>query len=96
MDFTNTNSPVAQDSSIQITLAVAMFMENWAVEMVDIKAAFLEAKLDKDIYIEWPEGVEELGYFSGRNRGQVAQTGEGNVQMRTVTPYDLQDVQQTS
>ena len=32
--------------------------------MVDIEAVFLEAKLDKDIYIEWPEGVEELGYFS--------------------------------
>jgi hypothetical protein len=64
VDFTNTHSPVAQDSSIRITLAIAMFMESWAIEMVDIEAAFLEAELDEDIYIEWPEGVEELGYFS--------------------------------
>ena len=25
----------------------------------DIKAAFLEVDMDKDVYIEWPEGVLE-------------------------------------
>ena len=41
-----------------------MVEDGWTVEMIDIEAAFLEAELDEDIYIEWPEGVEEFGYFS--------------------------------
>eukprot|EP00980_Cylindrotheca_fusiformis_P025459 scaffold13757_cov82-Cylindrotheca_fusiformis.AAC.1 len=63
IDFTNTHSPVAQDSSIKLVLAVALMKEQWEVEMIDIEAAFLEADLDEDIYIEWPEGVKEFGYF---------------------------------
>ena len=31
--------------------------------MIDIEAAFLEADLDEDIFIEIPEGLVELGYF---------------------------------
>ena len=64
INFTNTHSPVAQDSSIKLTLAIAMVYKDWLVEVIDIEAAFLEAQLDEDIYIEWPLGAEELGYFS--------------------------------
>ena len=32
--------------------------------MVDIEAAFLEASLDEDVYIEWPPGLEMFGYVS--------------------------------
>lgn len=63
IDFTQTHSPVAQDSSIRMTLAIAMSMQRWQVEMIDIEAAFLEAELDEDIYIEWPQGIEEFGHF---------------------------------
>jgi len=27
-----------------------------------VEAAFLEADMDENIYIEWPEGVKEFGY----------------------------------
>ncbi len=64
IDFTNTHSPVAQDSAIKIVLCLSMYLEDWEVEMIDIEAAFLEAELDEEIYIEWPEGLEELGYFT--------------------------------
>ncbi len=64
IDFTNTHSPVAQDSSIRMTLAISMVQDEWIVEMIDVEAAFLEAELDEDIYIKWPEGVEEFGFFS--------------------------------
>lgn len=64
VDFTNTHSPVAQDSSIKVTLALAMAQKDWTVEMIDIEAAFLEADLDEDIYIEWPLGAKEFGYFT--------------------------------
>jgi hypothetical protein len=63
IDFTHTHSPVAQDSSIKIVLGIAL-MKGWGVEMIDIEAAFLEADLDEDIYIEWPEGLAEFGYFT--------------------------------
>jgi hypothetical protein len=63
IDFTHTHSPVAQDSSIKIVLGLAL-MKGWGVEMIDIEAAFLEADLDEDIYIEWPEGLAEFGYFT--------------------------------
>jgi hypothetical protein len=64
IDFTLTHSPVAQESSIKIVLALALMNENWSVEMIDIEAAFLEADMDEEIYIEWPEGVKEFGYFT--------------------------------
>ena len=64
IDFTNTHSPVAQDSSIKLTLTIAMACKDWIVEVIDIEAAFLEAQLDEDIYIEWPLGAAEFGYFS--------------------------------
>lgn len=49
--FTNTHSPVAQDSAIKIVLCISMFLDDWKVEMIDIEAAFLEAELDEDMYI---------------------------------------------
>ena len=64
VDFNLTHSPVAQDSSIKMTLALALAKDKWSVEMIDIEAAFLEADLDEDIYIEWPQGVEEFGYVT--------------------------------
>ena len=62
VDFTETFSPVATDTSIKVVLANALH-NNWNCEMVDIEAAFLEAPLDEDVYIEWPEGVVEFGYI---------------------------------
>jgi hypothetical protein len=47
-----------------MVLGVALMKEKWGVEMIDIVAAFLEAELDGDIYIEWPQGVAEFGYFT--------------------------------
>jgi hypothetical protein len=64
IDFTPTHSPVAKDGSIKIVLGVALMKEKWGVKMIDIEAGFLEAALDKDIYIEWPQGVAEFGYFT--------------------------------
>ena len=32
--------------------------------MIDVKAAFLKADMDKNIYIEWPDGVQEHNFES--------------------------------
>jgi transposase InsO family protein len=64
IDFNLTHSPVATDVSIKIVLGLTLHYENigWDIEMLDIEAAFLEAELDEDVYIEWPEGVVMFGY----------------------------------
>ena len=32
---------------------------NWVIEMVDVEAAFLNAPVDTDVYIELPEVLKE-------------------------------------
>ena len=63
VDFTHTHSPIEGDVSIKLVLALALFM-GWMCEMIDIEAAFLEADLEEDVYIEWPEGLVKFGYIS--------------------------------
>jgi hypothetical protein len=36
----------------------------WTIEVIDIEAAFLEGTLEEPAYIEWPEGMVELGFIS--------------------------------
>lgn len=55
--FTNTHSPVAQDSAIKIALCLPMYLEDWEVEMIDIVAAFLEFELDEEIYYQMARRV---------------------------------------
>jgi hypothetical protein len=49
VDFTKTFSPFVSNSTIQIAIGVLLYKEkpkSWVLEMIDIKAAFLEADLD--------------------------------------------------
>jgi histone deacetylase 1/2 len=64
VDFNETYSPVANDTSIRVTLSYALYKmkDGWAVHVIDIEAAFLEADLEEEIVAEWPEGLKELGY----------------------------------
>ena len=45
--------PVASWTSIRMVLAIAM-QQNWTIKQVDFDNAFVQAKLDKDVYIEVP------------------------------------------
>jgi len=64
VDFNLTHSPVATEVSIRLVLAITLYQEDkgWDADMLDIEAAFLEAKLDEDVFIEWPPGVVMLGF----------------------------------
>jgi len=64
VDFTQTFSPVATDVSIKVLLCIVLTKDGWVAHMVDVEAAFLEAGLDEDVYIEWPEGLVEFGYVN--------------------------------
>ncbi len=36
--------------------------------MFDIEAAFLNAELDQPVFIEWPQGMEELGFINEKDK----------------------------
>ena len=70
--FTDSFEPVAKDSAMQTIFAITLYYgghknkpaECWIYEVIDVEAAFLEADMDENIFIEWPEGVEEFGYVT--------------------------------
>jgi hypothetical protein len=65
VDFTETFSPVAGDTTIRTVLATAMYL-GWSCKAIDVEAAFLNADLDEDVYVEIPQG-----YDSGGSKNQV-------------------------
>ena len=54
VDYTERFSPVASDASLrtQIAINLAFYKTGWRTMSCDIEAAFLEAGMDKEIYIE--------------------------------------------
>ncbi|KAI2503386.1 GAG-pre-integrase domain [Fragilaria crotonensis] len=72
VDYTEFFSPVATDTTVRTTIAVAVYRqgEGWIMEMIDIEAAFLNAELeaDREVFAEWPEGMVELGFITEDER----------------------------
>jgi hypothetical protein len=72
VDYTEFFSPVATDTTVRTTVAVAVYRqgEGWIIELIDIEAAFLNAELEPDrlIFAEWPEGMVELGFITEEER----------------------------
>ena len=70
VDFTESFAPVASDTAIRVIIGVYLYYNklntraNWVLEMFDVEAAFLNADLLQPSYIEWPQGVQELGFIS--------------------------------
>jgi hypothetical protein len=66
VDYAESFAPVATDTTIRLLLAMALCDQNkdWTVECLDIEAAFLEGDIDEPIYIEFPEGMDELGFVT--------------------------------
>lgn len=54
-DYNETFSPVAQFESIRYLFAHAA-LEDWEIDAMDVKTAFLNGDLDEEIYMEQPEG----------------------------------------
>ena len=67
VDFTDNFSPVANDVTIKLMLAL-LFSMNWISVMLDIETAFLEGRLDSEIYMEVPDGYE---YFKDGLLGMI-------------------------
>ena len=63
IDFHESFSPLATDTTIRIVLVLSLhyakLQSDWVTEVIDVEAAFLNAEVDQDIYIEIPEGLRE-------------------------------------
>ncbi|KAL0392270.1 UNVERIFIED_CONTAM: Retrovirus-related Pol polyprotein from transposon TNT 1-94 [Sesamum radiatum] len=60
LDFFDTYSPVTRITSIRVLIAVAALYD-LEIHQMDVKTAFLNGKLDEEIYMEQPEGFVVLG-----------------------------------
>ena len=60
IDYEETFSPVARYESIQYLLAHAA-LQDWEIEAMDLKLAYLHGVLDEEIYIEQLEGFTAKG-----------------------------------
>ncbi|CAA7021408.1 unnamed protein product [Microthlaspi erraticum] len=65
VDYDETYSPVAMLKSIRILLATAAYYD-YEIWQMDVKTAFLNGKLEEDVYMIQPEG-----FTSPENAGKV-------------------------
>ena len=68
VDFTESISPVATDTTIRLLLGMVLYNETWKCHMFDVEAAFLNAEMENPMYLEWPEGMVELGFINEEDR----------------------------
>ena len=59
-DFNETWAPVPNAATIRALFAVSAAM-GWEIHHFDVKTVFLNAKMDKEMYIKLPDGVEPEG-----------------------------------
>ncbi|GKA37803.1 retrotransposon protein, putative, ty1-copia subclass [Tanacetum coccineum] len=64
IDYEETFSPVADIRAIRILIAIAAYYD-YEIWQMDVKTAFLNGRLDKDIYMEQPEGYVDPNYPNG-------------------------------
>ena len=57
VDYTDTYSPVAKFVSIRIFLAISVQL-GLIIHTMDVDTAFLNADIDEDIWVEFPEGTK--------------------------------------
>ncbi|KAK8686057.1 hypothetical protein V6N13_125084 [Hibiscus sabdariffa] len=65
IDYDETFSPIAMFKSIRILLAIAAF-HDYEIWQMDVKIAFLNGKLEEDVYMTQPEG-----FVTPENAGKV-------------------------
>ena len=87
VDYTERFSPVATDTSTRMIIGFTLYFhwigEGWVCETFDVEAEFLEPFLDLLMYIEWPDGMVELGFLTQKQRRstcvELLQSMYGNV-----------------
>ena len=88
-DFCETWAPVTNTATSRALLAVAA-SNGWEVHHVEVRTAFCNAKMDKEMYIKLPEGVEWLGpSMSTSPTTWFATTGRAGMWPSTSSPAPI-------
>ena len=58
MDYFEVTAPIVKFDSLQLLLAIGNSL-NWEFKMMDIKSTFVNSDLDKEIYMQQPEGFND-------------------------------------
>ena len=58
MHYHDTFAPVVRMETIRVLLALSV-QENWEVQQMDVKGAFLNGNITEDIYMKQPEGYDD-------------------------------------
>jgi hypothetical protein len=85
VDYTETSSPVATDTSVRLVIALSLYHigheeellgidnDEWVLEMFDVEAAFLNSKMGKSrMFIEIPEAEVLLGMRTKEEASRLA------------------------
>jgi hypothetical protein len=107
VDFTESFSPVATDTTIRLMIGIYLFYrelvpeDDWVLESFDVEAAFLNSEVERETFIEWPEGMIELGFITEQEKKdyciQLKKAMYGNIDaplcwMRTFSKYLIETV----
>ena len=60
MDYGQTFAPVAKFVTLRMLLALAA-IHDWKIDQMDVETAFLNLQLEKEVYMESPEGYKTPG-----------------------------------
>ena len=58
MDYTDTFSPVVRLETIRVILALVV-SQDWEIQQMDVKGAYLNGTLKEEVYMRQPEGFED-------------------------------------
>eukprot|EP00961_Rhodomonas_salina_P155306 2091661-Rhodomonas_salina.1 len=58
VDFDDSFAPVAHATAIRAALAIET-AKNWDITQIDVTQAFLNSEMDKDVYVDPPDGLPE-------------------------------------
>ncbi|KAK5825993.1 hypothetical protein PVK06_020890 [Gossypium arboreum] len=58
IDYLETFAPVAKLNSVRVLLSIAVNLD-WSLQQLDMKNAFLNGKLEEEVYMDPPPGFEE-------------------------------------
>ena len=57
VDYDETFAPMAKFNSIRVLLSIGAIL-NLEIQQMDVKSAFLNGRLDEDVYMDVPEGLD--------------------------------------
>jgi len=66
IDFNETFAPVAKFVTVRVLLALAAH-NNWEIEQMDVKTAFLHPALNEEVFMAIPEGYSEYSHMPSPN-----------------------------